>query len=140
MPNKKSRLLARLKSDMTGMIILGLLTLARGVSYLPPLKNQNGTASHFLEGLFPPMVWGAIWILVGAACLVAAFLPRAMPAAFGAGVGLHAAWAFSFLGETFVGDSSRGYVSAISYIGLALLAIWGMSRATTTKVELTIKE
>ena len=140
MPGMKSSLLDRLKSDTTGMLILGLLTLARGVSYLPPLKNQDAAPSHFLEGLFPPMVWGVIWILVGAACLVAAFLPKAMPAVFGAGVGLHAAWAFSFLGETFAGDSSRGYVSSISYIGLALLAIWGMSRATTTKVELNLKD
>lgn len=139
MPGVKVGLLDKLKSDAAGMVILGLLTLARGVSYLPPLKNQSSTSAHALEGIFPPMVWGAIWILIGLACLVAALLPKAVPLVFGAGVGLHAAWAFSFLGETFIGDSARGYVSAISYIGLALLAIWGMSRATH-KVEVTLKE
>ena len=37
-----------------GMWIIGVATLARGVSYLPLLVDPGRSAAHFLENLLPP--------------------------------------------------------------------------------------
>ena len=112
-----------------GMWIIGVVTLARGVSYLPALVNPERSAVHFLENLLPPTAWAWVWLGAGALALVASVRHRLLPLALGGAVGLHALWALSFFSATFTGDSPRGWVSAISYAGITALAVWGFSRA-----------
>ena len=112
-----------------GMWIIGVATLARGVSYLPALVNPDRSAVHFLENLLPPTAWAWVWLGAGALALVASVRHRLLPLALGGAVGLHALWALSFFSATFTGDSARGWVSAISYAAVAALAVWGFSRA-----------
>ena len=111
------------------MWIIGAITLARGVSYLPPLVDSDRRAAHFLEMVLPPTAWAWVWLAAGALALAASVRHRLLPAALGATVGLHALWALSFIGATVTGDSPRGWVSAISYAGIVLLAIWAFGRA-----------
>ena len=112
-----------------GMWIIGVATLARGVSYLPMLVDPGRSAAHFLENLMPPTAWAWVWLGAGALALVASVRHRLLPLALGGAVGLHALWALSFFSATFTGDSTRGWVSAISYAAVAALAVWGFSRA-----------
>ena len=112
-----------------GMWIIGVATLARGVSYLPMLVDPGRSAAHFLENLMPPTAWAWVWLGAGALALVASVRHRLLPLALGGAVGLHTMWALSFIGATFTGDSTRGWVSAISYAAVAALAVWGFSRA-----------
>ena len=116
-----------------GMWIIGMATLARGVSYLPALVNPDRSAVHFLENLLPPTAWAWVWLGAGALALVASVRHRLLPLALGGAVGLHALWALSFFSATFTGDSARGWVSAISYAAVAALAVWGFSRADPEK-------
>ena len=112
-----------------GMWIIGVATLARGVSYLPPLVNPERSAVHFLENLLPPTAWAWVWLAAGVLALAASVRHRLLPLALGGAVGLHTMWALSFISATFTGDSTRGWVSAISYAAVAALAVWGFSRA-----------
>ena len=112
-----------------GMWSIGVATLARGVSYLPMLVDPGRSAAHFLENLMPPTAWAWVWLGAGALALVASVRHRLLPLALGGAVGLHALWALSFFSATFTGDSTRGWVSAISYAAVAALAVWGFSRA-----------
>ena len=116
-----------------GMLIIGVATLARGVSYLPLLVDPGRSAAHFMENLLPPTAWAWVWLGAGALALVASVRHRLLPLALGGAVGLHALWALSFLSATFTGDSPRGWVSAISYAAVAALAVWGFSRADPEK-------
>lgn len=116
-----------------GMWIIGVATLAHGVSYLPPLVNSDRSAAHFLETLLPPTAWAWVWLAAGVVALAASVCHRLLPLALGGAVGLHTMWALSFIGATFTGDSTRGWVSAISYAGVAALAVWGFSRADPEK-------
>ena len=112
-----------------GMWIIGVATLARGVSYLPMLVDPGRSAAHFLENLMPPTAWAWVWLAAGGLALAASVRHRLLPLALGGAVGLHTMWALSFIGATFTGDSTRGWVSAISYAGITALAVWGFSRA-----------
>src|SRR5699024_3395549 len=106
-----------------GMWIIGVVTLARGVSYLPPLVNSDRSAVHFLENLLPPTAWAWVWLAAGALALAASVRHRLLPLALGGTVGLHTMWALSSLGATFTGDSRGGWASAISSAADAALAV-----------------
>ncbi|WP_288833652.1 hypothetical protein [uncultured Corynebacterium sp.] len=71
-----------------------------------------------------------IWIVVGIACLVATVWERAAPAAIGAGVGLHAIWAMSFVADSIIDHSPRGWLPAVGYASTALLVLWAVWRGS----------
>lgn len=116
------------KSDEAGLAILALLTIIRGLSYVPPLINTARTPAHYLEGWASPTLWAGIWIAAGAFCFAATLIPKLLPAAVGLAVGLHAAWAMSFLMGTILGDAPRAWVSALNYLGVVFLALYAYGR------------
>ncbi|WP_165242167.1 hypothetical protein [Corynebacterium lizhenjunii] len=122
------RLMRWFKSDEAGLTILAWLTIARGLSYLPPLLSQGRPPAHWLEGWATPAVWGAVWVATGLFCLVATRVGAWLPAAVGMAVGLHLAWAASYLLGTLAGDTARGWVSALNYLAVSLLALYAYSR------------
>lgn len=124
-----TRLRAFLMTDATVLIILGVGIIGRGISYIPS-EWTGRIDSHPAEGALPLAVWSLIWIAVGILCLVAAFWPEGWPAAagIGAGIGLNTLWAGSFLTATINGTMPRGWVSAIGYLTIALLALWAVWR------------
>ena len=113
----KHKLASWFKTDEAGLTILALLTIIRGLSYVPPLINPDRTPAHYLEGWASPTLWAGIWIAAGAFCLAATFIPKLLPAAVGLAVGLHAAWAMSFLMGTILGEAPR---ASVSYTHLTL--------------------
>ena len=120
-------------TDAPALLILGAGLVLRGVSYLPHFGGDN-LSSHPAEGFFPIHVWGVIWIVVGLACLVATVWDRAAPAAIGAGVGLHAIWAMSFVADSIIDNSPRGWIPAIGYASVALLVMWAVWRGSREEI------
>ncbi len=116
-------------TDAPALLILGAGLLLRGLSYMPCLMGDS-PSSHPAEGFFPIQVWGVIWIVVGIACLVATVWERAAPAAIGAGVGLHAIWAMSFVADSIIDHSPRGWLPAVGYASTALLVLWAVWRGS----------
>lgn len=116
--------------DAPALIILGLGILARGTSYLPPFMSPHAQASHPAEGALTMPAWGVVWIIIGALCLVAAWWERAAPLAVGAGVGLNVLWGLSFIADSIVEGSSRGWVPAVGYLSIAALVMWAVWRGS----------
>lgn len=125
-------------SDAAGLTMLGGAALIRAFSYTPGQGNPNRSPAHWLESLLPMTAWAWVWLIIGIACIVAIWQRRIMPTAVGMIVGLNAAWALSFIAIWAVGESSRGYVSALGYIVTAGLAIWGFGRGRNPEVVVTL--
>lgn len=124
-------------SDAAGLLIVGLATIARGVSYMPGLVITDRPAAHYLEGVFPPTVWGAVWIAIGLACIAAMVVPRIMPACVGLAVGVHASWGASFLAAQFFDERlPRPWVTALSYFLICALILWAFGRGRATEVRI----
>ena len=128
------RWLRTFRDDGTGLAILGALSVLRGVSYFG--VNPDRSPAHSLEALLPVTAWAWVWIVVGLVCLAAVADNRLRSLAVGSAVGIHAAWAFSFIGATLFGVSARGWVSALNYIGISLIFLWAVSRGQRTEVNL----
>lgn len=124
------------RSDAMGLLILAVATIARGVSYLRPFVNPDRDPAHWLEGLLQPTLWAWVWIAGGLLALASCFIDRLQPAALGITVGLHTAWAFSFIGGTMTGDSPRAWVSAISYITILALSLWAFGRGQREEIAI----
>lgn|GEM_PF-1026999 len=125
-------------SDGVALLVLGLGIIARGVSYVPAAQGRS--VSHPAEGALPMSVWAIIWIGVGVVCLVAAVWHDSAVAAvaLGLGVGLNLLWAGSFIAASVDGTMSRGWVSAVGYLSVAVLVLWSTwrgSRLTTMREE-----
>lgn len=124
-----------LYSASAGMMILGVGTLIRGVSYTP-LAWHEAPRVHALEMLFTPGVWATVWIGVGVYCIVASLRDQGIGVGVGLSVALHFFWSLSYLHAMVFADSDRGYVSAISYMMIALLAWWAFSRGQAHEVRI----
>lgn len=133
---KWSRVARFARSDAMGLLILSVATIARGVSYLSPFVNPDRDPAHWLEGLMQPTMWAWVWIAGGVLALASCFASRLQPAAVGITVGLHAAWAFSFIGGTMTGDAPRAWVSAISYITILALSLWAFGRGQREEIAI----
>ncbi|ERS57597.1 hypothetical protein HMPREF1261_02270 [Corynebacterium sp. KPL1818] len=112
-----------LTSDAAGLAILGISIIVRGSSYLPMIVDQRRTPVHFLESLAEPSTWSWVWLTIGLFCLAAIPLRHARPLAVGLGIGIHFMWAVSF-----IVSGGRGWVTAIGYATITLLALWAFGR------------
>ena len=56
--------------------------------------------------------------------------------ALGLGVALNIAWGASFIAATIIGDSARGWVSAVGYFSIAALVLWAVWRGKRGDVHL----
>lgn len=118
------RLSDRLSGDGLGLAIIGVSSLLRGVSYMPGIRGEHSRPAHLLEYFGEPAAWSPLWLAVGLLCIVAAIgWKAARPAAVGGAVGIHALWALSFLAI-----GGRGWVTALSYGSIALIALWAFGR------------
>lgn len=112
------------------LLVLGLGISARGLSYIPGRVGGPAPASHPAELLLPIGWWATIWLTIGAICLVAAAVPRLQPLAVGAGVGLHVIWAMSFISDSVVEHSPRGWLPSVGYASVAVLVMWAVWRGS----------
>ena len=123
-------------SDHIGVLILTVATAARGVSYAPGVTDRT-TPAHWLEYVATVHQWCVVWLAVAVVGAVGVVCRRVQPAALGLMLGLHAAWCISFLGSSLITDGGRGWVSAISYGVIVLLALWGFGRSPATPMGIT---
>ena len=133
----KRRAARWLVSDAAGLLVLGSISIARGMSYTPLLVNPERKPTHFMESVLNPPSWSVVWLLMGALCLCAVKWPRLVPAAVGAVVGLHSMWALSFIFATIFGDLPRAWVSSLGYIGIAAMTLYAYGRGQTSQVTIT---
>lgn len=125
-----------LVSDAAGLLILGSISIARGVSYTPLLVDPERKPTHFMESVLNPPSWAVVWLIMGALCLFAVKWPRLVPAAVGAVVGLHSMWALSFIFATILGDLPRAWVSSLGYIGIAAMTLYAYGRGQTSELKI----
>lgn len=114
---------------ITAMIALILMSVARVFSYLTATSPDNPTRLAFI-GPFIPDGWHAgPWALVALLALASLIRSRVEPIAVGAFVGMNMLWGASMLASTFVLHVDRAWVSAISYLGIAVLTgiLFGMT-------------
>jgi hypothetical protein len=127
-------------SDGAGLAALGGAALVRAVSYTPGNVDVNRAPAHWLESLLPVQAWAVVWLFIAAACLVAIITPRLMPIAVGLSVALNFFWALSFIGIWLLGESPRGYVSALGYGTVAYLTVWGFGRSSGAVIPVRIEK
>lgn len=131
----KRRLARWLVSDAAGLLILGSISIARGMAYTPLLVNPERKPTHFMESVLNPPSWAVVWILMGALCLCAGKWHKLVPAAVGAVVGLHSMWALSFIFATLFDDLGRAWVSSLGYIGIAAMTLYAYGRGQTSELK-----
>lgn len=115
------------RSNGCGVLLIGVITMVRGLFYLPVFIPPDYTIPA-LHNVLPCWMWPTLWLAVGVVALVSIGYRRARPVAFGLCVGLHALWAFLYLAAWVVGVSDRGFVTAWSYMAIVGLCLWGMIR------------
>lgn len=124
-------------SESAGILLLGILTLARGVSYLPAFANSEREPAHWLEGLIPVDWWAWVWLAVGGLAVASTVLRKLISATFGMSIAIHMGWALSFFAATLTGITDRGWVSGISYIGLVLFALFAFGRGQREEIRIS---
>ena len=122
-----------LVSDAAGLMILGSISIARGMSYTPLLVNPERRPTHFMESVLNPPSWAVVWLLMGLLCVCAARWHKLVPAAV---VGLHSMWALSFIFATLLGDLPRAWVSSLGYIGIAAMTLYAYGRGQTSELKI----
>jgi len=132
----KRRVARWLVSDAAGLMILGSISIARGMSYTPLLVNPERKPTHFMESVLNPPSWAVVWLLMGLLCVCAAKWHKLVPAAVGAVVGLHSMWALSFIFATILGDLPRAWVSSLGYIGIATMTLYAYGRGQTGELKI----
>ncbi|MGV0351171.1 hypothetical protein ACUY2G_09705 [Corynebacterium guaraldiae] len=132
----KRRAARWLVSDAAGLMILGSISIARGMSYTPLLVNPERRPTHFMESVLNPPSWAVVWLLMGLLCVCGARWHKLVPAAVGAVVGLHSMWALSFIFATILDDLSRAWVSSLGYIGIAMLTLFAYGRGQTSELKI----
>ncbi|WP_070744373.1 hypothetical protein [Corynebacterium sp. HMSC074C01] len=125
-----------LVSDAAGLMILGSISIARGLSYTPLLVNPERKPTHFMESVLNPPSWAVVWLLMGVLCICGARWHKLVPAAVGAVVGLHSMWALSFIFATILDDLSRAWVSSLGYIGIATMTLYAYGRGQTGELKI----
>ncbi|MHB2253379.1 hypothetical protein [Corynebacterium aurimucosum] len=132
----KRRTARWLVSDAAGLLVLGSISIARGISYTPLLVNPERSPTHFMESILNPPSWAVVWLLMGLLCVCAARWHKLVPAAVGAVVGLHSMWALSFIFATVLDDLSRAWVSSLGYIGIAAMTLYAYGRGQTSELKI----
>lgn len=127
-----------LRSGWCGAMILGVSVLIRGFFYAPPVV-PDGHRIPALEQWMPVHVWAWVWLIVGVVTIIAAVARRFLPQIIGASTALYTLWAVMYLCSWAFGDSSRGYVTALSYFTIAMLVIWAYWRGQRDEVMVKIR-
>lgn len=103
---------------------LALVDLLFALSLCRPGPAATRTpATRFLADLAPLSAWGVLWLVVGVLCLAGAFVHRVDRAAFAAAAGIKTLWGGVFLFGWLAGEITRGWVSAVVWLGLAALVV-----------------
>ena len=90
---------------------------ARGAAYLG--APTTGGLTTFVDSLVPLHVWALVWIAAGAAIFCGIWSRALARVAMSCGAALWFVWGLSYVWATVVGDSSRGWVTGATMLGVA---------------------
>lgn len=115
-------------TDGFALLLLGTGIFLRGAAYtdlLPPLDNR-----HPAEEFLPIGVWGVVWMIIGAVCIVGAGFPSSKVARWGmtAAVGLMVLWGVSYIGDSIADRDPRRWTLSINFFTIALMTMWSVWR------------
>lgn len=88
----------------------------------PPDETRQTSAFVWRDHIMPPGAWGAIWIIVGVALLVSAFM-RQDRVGYALAVGLKVGWAFVAMAGGLSGHVQGAWSSVAIWGGFAALTI-----------------
>lgn len=101
------------------LITTAMWAVITGWAYIVP-SGQGMPQLSWIRELVPTEVWGIAWICAGGMTLLGLKFPRMVRYGLAAVTGLLVIWALSFT-ISWVGDSSRAWVSAKNYAYIAVL-------------------
>lgn len=113
-------------SNWTGLFIIALACLVKGVTYLP--FSVDDAPIPEVEKWLPTSVAAAVWIGVGVAGMMSVALRRFGPQLVGIGTAMHVLWGLFYMGAWLSGASPRGYVVSITYFAFAAVVLWAYGR------------
>lgn len=121
------KLRAVVMSDATLLVVIGIMAIARGITYLA----VESPANHIVEMWMPLGAWAILWIVAGGLTLTGAVFYQSTFAALTIGllVGIYVLWGCSyFLQSLLVGPPL--WTSAINHWGIATIALWAVWRGS----------
>ena len=117
-------------SDWMGVIIVSVLFIVKGVSYLPPLKSVDvPSAEHWADA----WVWATVWMTVGVIGVVCTAVRRGGPLIAGLLTAVLFLWGLMYeydFVRTALSDAetSRGWANGAVYIAFAAVLWWAFRR------------
>lgn len=103
---------------------LGVSSIVRGASYIGPYSPNESPAQLAFVDQAIPLSWYAVgWITTGLFAVLAVFVRRLQSVGLSFAVFFNLLWACSFLLSWMFLDSPRAYLSAVSYLTIATLAL-----------------
>lgn len=121
----KAWFLSHFRSLWTGLLIISLATIAKGIVYLPPFTNGHEIPA--VERWIPTTLAAVVWTVAGAMGIASWALKRFGAPMVGICVGLHTLWALLYISGWAAGESPRGYVTAILYVAIVAVVLWAYS-------------
>lgn len=122
------RLRSALLTDAPGLVLLGIGALVRGISFW-----DSEPTGHPAENFLGMDLWGVVWLVLAAGCLIGASRPgsRVFLWAYGAAMGLHIGWGSSLAVSGF-------WLTASWYWLFPAAILWSVWRGS--RIELRIRE
>lgn len=102
---------------VAALVVGSAVVAARGAAYLG--APTTGGLTTFVDGLVPLHVWALVWIVAGAAILGGIWSRTLARVAMSFGAALWSVWGLSYIWATIVGDSTRGWVTGVTMLGMA---------------------
>lgn len=129
------RLRDALMTDAGVMVILGVVMIARGVSYAEPGQH---VFVHPLDVVLPLWVPATVWVVLGGVLILASrwhstTVGRTVLAAAVGGLGL---WGSLFIFAPPAAFSQRGII----YLGLAAVIVWAVWRGRRGEIRVVDQE
>ncbi len=107
------------------LLFLALLDLLYGLSlWRPAAEAARSPSTRFLVEIMPLPGWALLWLAVGVACLVGAFVRRADRIAYAAAGGIKTLWGTVFLLGWLAGAIERGWVGATIWLAFAAVVVF----------------
>lgn len=133
------RFVRRIGRRGSALLFLSLLDVIYAINLaFPPEEAKLSAVFRFVQHTAPLPAWSALWLGVGIACFVGAFL-RHDRWAFTAAMALKTLWGTTFLLGWLLLGLDRGYVSAIVWLALAswvyIISTWPEPDAPVVPVE-----
>lgn len=93
-----------------------VVVASRGAAYI---EAPSTGLTTFVDQIVPLHVWAFVWLAVGVLIFVGLWSRTLARVAMSAGASLWTVWGLSYLLATWFGDSSRGWVTGMTMLGLA---------------------